>query len=242
MKKLFVCLIYLFGVIFFNTASALTPEQIEHEETLTKLATERCNTEQIEGSDYSVKVLANGKVEVSFFGKKGGEVEGKFVYEKSEWEGRQRVLREHQSGENKDRRKCIREELKSLRESYKTPEETIQEINNSVLEPGTGYIFSSQRTTSGSGSVRDIWWNRLELVPGVEMYSLGTIYSVKDINQLASGHFKFDAFTPKINEGFAIKIKRKGKIEYTIIRIIKVSDYISFEWLYPYTGEVTGNR
>ncbi len=135
MKQLSVCIFCLFGIIYFNTASALTQEQIEHEETLTKLATGRCNTEQIEGSDYSVEVLANGKVEVSFFGKKGGEVEGKFVYEKSEWEGRQKVLKEHQVKENTDRRKCIRDELKFLRASYAPVK---AEPSNCLL---TGVVF-----------------------------------------------------------------------------------------------------
>lgn len=104
-------------------ALSLTPEQIAHEKILTELAKERCDTEQVEGSDYSIKLIGDGKIEVSFFGKKGGALKGKFIYTKSEWEGRQRVLREHQAQENKDRRKCIKEELNSLRESYMSPKD-----------------------------------------------------------------------------------------------------------------------
>ena len=100
---------------------ALTPEQFEHEKQLTTLATDRCNTEQVEGDDYSITALADGKIEVKFLGKNRGELKGTFIYDKSEWEGRQRVLKEHQAEENVDRRKCIRDELASLRETYKAP-------------------------------------------------------------------------------------------------------------------------
>lgn len=103
---------------------ALTPQQLQHETQLTELATARCNTEQIEGSDYSIKTRADGNVEVQFFGKKGGEIEGTFVYSKKEWEGRQKVLQEHQANENVNRRECIKEELKSLRDSYTPPKAT----------------------------------------------------------------------------------------------------------------------
>lgn len=117
-KTLLMLTIFVF---FPSLVFPLTKEQREHEEGLTEIANSRCDTEQTEGRDYEVKVLANGNVQVSLLGKKGGGIDGTFEYTKSEWEGRQRVLREHQANENSDRRKCIKDELESLRISYKPP-------------------------------------------------------------------------------------------------------------------------
>jgi hypothetical protein len=108
-----------------STVFSITEEQIQHENFLTQLAKDRCSSELIEGSDYSTKILGDGKVEVSFFGKTGGEVDGTFIYESNEWKGRQRVIKEHQNEENVDHRRCKTEELISLRESYKPPPDTI---------------------------------------------------------------------------------------------------------------------
>jgi hypothetical protein len=123
MKAQFIYYTLCIVMLFSSEVLSLTPEQRAHEKQLTELAKERCDTEQVEGKDFSVKLIGDGKVEVSFFGKKGGEVKGTFIFTKSEWEGRQRVLKEHQAQENKDRRKCIREELDSLRKSYKPPKD-----------------------------------------------------------------------------------------------------------------------
>jgi len=125
MKTLvFTCFITICLLWDSTTLLSFTNEQIAHEKILSELAKDRCNTEQIEGSNYSVKVLGDGKLEVSFFGKKGGNLQGTFIYNKNEWEGRQRVLQEHQARENADRRECIKEELESLRSSYKPPANT----------------------------------------------------------------------------------------------------------------------
>jgi hypothetical protein len=94
---------------------------LKHEEALSNIARSRCATEFIEGKDYRIKVLANGNFQVSLLCEKGGGVNGTFEYTREEWEGRQRVLREHQVSDNKDFRKCVREELDSLRKSYKPP-------------------------------------------------------------------------------------------------------------------------
>jgi hypothetical protein len=134
MKPKFTYYTLIFLTLLYSEVLALTPQQIAHEKMLTELAKERCDTEQIEGRDYSIKLTADGKVEVSFFGKKGGELKGTFIYTKSEWEGRQRVLQEHQAQENKDRRKCIREELDSLRKSYKPPEDQSPPVQSSPLQ------------------------------------------------------------------------------------------------------------
>ena len=108
-------------VLFSIHSYALTEEQIKHETELTTLAKQRCDTELISGKDYKIKVNADGMLEVSFFGKKGGELKGKFVYTKKEWEGRQMVLKENQANENMNRRECLRSELNSLRRSYDPP-------------------------------------------------------------------------------------------------------------------------
>jgi len=118
LQKLILTLTYFLGV---QEVIAVTPEQIAHENSLTAFAKERCATEQIEGKNYSKKATGDGKIEVSFFGKKGGDLSGKFVYTKEEWKEQNRVLREHQSNENINRRECIRLELKSLRKSYSPP-------------------------------------------------------------------------------------------------------------------------
>ncbi len=124
-------LIHLFFSLLFvaTNASAFTEEEIRHEEKLTEIAKSRCDTEFIEGKDFSIKVNANGNFEVSLFGKKGGGLDGTFVYTKEEWEGRQRVLKEHQSSENTSRRKCIREELDSLRERYQPKQKVGEELS-----------------------------------------------------------------------------------------------------------------
>lgn len=115
----------LYFLIFFLLIPAsvfsFTDEELKHEEALTNIARSRCATEFIEGKDYKIKVLANGNIQVSLLGKKGGGLNGTFEYTREEWEGRQRVLREHQMSDNKDFRKCVREELGSLRKSYKPP-------------------------------------------------------------------------------------------------------------------------
>jgi hypothetical protein len=110
-----------------------------------------------------------------------------------------------------------------------------------TIEPGTGFIFSSQKITSGTGVDRDIWWNRRELVPKNRMYSLGRISDVEDILQIATGEFKFDAFVPSVGKGFAIEIKRNNQVEYAILHIISVADNLTFEWLYPFKKQVTGH-
>ena len=200
MKKLFVCFIYLFGVIFFNTASALSQEQIEHEETLTKLATGRCDTEQIEGSDYSIKVLANGKVEVRFFGKKGGEVAGKFVYENNEWEGRQKVLKEHQAKENSERRRCIKEELTSLRGNYTTVK---KEPSNCFL---AGVVFDPDTNKPLSG----VW---------VDIYrDMGSI-------QQQPKNIKAIAATTGLNGDFKIDCNWVKKTQYPITLALRHRDW-----------------
>jgi hypothetical protein len=90
------------------------------------------------------------------------------------------------------------------------------------------------------GVDRDIWWNRREIVPGTRMYSLGNLSDVRDVRQVASGEFDRRAFEPHAGEGFVVELTRAGSNSYAILRTIAVRDILEVEWLYPYTGEVTG--
>jgi len=107
--------------LWWSYALAISEEQRAHEDALTQIATERCSSEQIEGEDYSIKVLGDGNLEVSFFGKKGGEAGGTFFFTKNQWEGRQRVLKKDLLPATEGFLKCKQEELKFLRESYRPP-------------------------------------------------------------------------------------------------------------------------
>ena len=115
-------------------------------------------------------------------------------------------------------------------------------VVTTTMEPGTGFIFGSQRATRGTGVDRDIWWNRRELVPSDQMYSLGIVSDVRDIRQVATGELRSGAFEPRIGEGFALRIiAPNGGVSYAILRVTAVSDDITLEWLYPFTRQVTGN-
>jgi hypothetical protein len=107
--------------LFSSLSNAVTDQEKAHENDLQEIATNTCNSERIEGRDYKIKVLGDGNLEVSFFGKKGGTLGGKFVYSKKEWEGQQRVLKKDQLSENFNRRKCLKDELRYLRKSYSAP-------------------------------------------------------------------------------------------------------------------------
>jgi hypothetical protein len=74
------------------------------------------------------------------------------------------------------------------------------------------------------------------------MYTLGPISSPQDIVKITSGKFSLGQFSAFVGEGFAIEVKRQSDHDYAIIRVISVNDLgdITFEWLYPYYGEVTG--
>lgn len=113
--------IFACGLLIFLLSADSSAESrvIKHEKLLGDIAESNCSSENIEGKDYLVDVRANGDVEVKWLGKKGGKIEGNFIYTKKQWEGRQRVLSEHQASENKDYRKCKITELKYLRETLK---------------------------------------------------------------------------------------------------------------------------
>ena len=49
-------------------------------------------------------------------------------------------------------------------------------------------------------------------MPNDRMYSLGVISGVEDIGQIETGEFEFDAFKPRIGEGFVLEIQRDDEI------------------------------
>jgi hypothetical protein len=150
-------------------AFALTPEQVVHEQTLTEIAAERCRSEFVEGQDYTVKLLGDGKLEVHFIGKKGGDIKGSFVYTKNQWEGRQKVLREHQADETKHFRKCKQEELDFLRKSYSPPvSKRKQEVDSCIAKKIETFEAAKQTATEGgarSGSKKDFGSTPSSTVP-----------------------------------------------------------------------------
>jgi hypothetical protein len=112
-------------------------------------------------------------------------------------------------------------------------------VKRMTMQPGSGFLFGEARATSGMGADRDIWWNRVEFVPGSRMYSLGTISNVRDVVQIATGHFEFRAFEPHLGEGYAVEITRDGR-SYAIVQVLALGDAIELEWLYPYRKQVVG--
>ena len=124
--------------------------------------------------------------------------------------------------------------------SSSTPAPTLIASNlpTITLRPGSGFIFESQKITSGMGVDRDVWWNGVELIPNYRMYSLGPVSNPQDIVEISPGNFSLGVFSPTIGEGFAIEVNRQTNPEYAIIRVLSVKEYddITFEWLYPYSG------
>ena len=124
-EKLSGLLIVLSILTHTGTVAAVSKDQKQHESELQSIAERSCDTEIIEGEDYNIKAIGDGNIEVSFLGKKGGELGAKFVYTKETWEGRQRVRQEEQHDENFNRRKCIKEELNYLRKTYSPPQKKV---------------------------------------------------------------------------------------------------------------------
>lgn len=152
-KKISNAIMISVAFLWWSYALAMSEEQRAHEDALTQIAIERCSSEQIEGKDYSIKVLGDGNLEVSFFGKKGGEVKGSFVFTKNQWEGRQRVLPGDQAVETESFRKCKQEELKFLKDSYRPPASQSDvrrlQIEKCVAEKVANFEIPQQKNING---------------------------------------------------------------------------------------------
>lgn len=111
-----------------------------------------------------------------------------------------------------------------------------------TMNGGSGYIFSTQSSTSGQGADRDIWWNSVEFIMSrsSNIISLGEINSPSEVTQISISETSDNNVRPAIGEGFAIRIVRDGTVTYAIIRILTVTPFesITFDWIYPYVGQV----
>ena len=69
MRKILNTIMVVTTLFWWTNAMSIDEEQ-KHEDILTEIATNRCNSEFIEGKDYSIKVLGDGKLEISLLGTK----------------------------------------------------------------------------------------------------------------------------------------------------------------------------
>jgi hypothetical protein len=109
-----------------------------------------------------------------------------------------------------------------------------------TLEGGSGYIFSSQLVSTED---RDIWWNAVQFVPatGDRMVSLGIISSPAEVQEITFPDQTEMTLVPALGEGFGIEISRGNELTYAVIRVVQIDSEraISFDWVYPFEGNVT---
>jgi len=99
----FVSLLFSPGVIFSAQEDNFTKQVVDS-------VTSVCRTPDEKGKHWEVEAIGKGDVNLKLLRKiPGVGVEGKISFSKGEWEGVQRVLRDHQASENADYRQCVRE-------------------------------------------------------------------------------------------------------------------------------------
>jgi len=108
-----------------------------------------------------------------------------------------------------------------------------------TMKGGSGYIFSTGQATVDD---RDIWWNALQFVPasGNRMVLLGQIGSPDNIQSVAFPKETPITLTISQGEGYAVELKRDGRVEYAILRVLAIDSEmaVTFDLVYPYLGEV----
>ncbi len=106
-----------------------------------------------------------------------------------------------------------------------------------TLQAGSGYLFDAAQVVTDAGD-RDIWWNRIELVPQNRMGSLGSLDDISRIDQAAGWILESKPFVPVVGEAFLVEVT--AEIEYAIIRVLSLGDEgeISFEFLFPFEGAI----
>jgi hypothetical protein len=108
-----------------------------------------------------------------------------------------------------------------------------------TMTGGTGYIFSTGQVTVDD---RDIWWNALQFVPasGYRMVLLGQIGSPDSIQGVTFPKETPTTHTISQGEGYAVELKRDGKVEYAVLRVLSIDSgmAVTFDLVYPYLGEV----
>ena len=106
-----------------------------------------------------------------------------------------------------------------------------------TLQPGSGYLFDTAQVVTPSDD-RDIWWNRVEFVPGTRMGSLGILEDISQIDQVAGWILEFKGFEPVVGESFLVEVT--AETEFAIIRVLSYGNEgeISFEYVYPFGGAI----
>jgi hypothetical protein len=106
-----------------------------------------------------------------------------------------------------------------------------------TLEGGSGYLFQSSSTVTGSND-RDIWWNAVYFVPNSLMMSFGVINSPNDIKEISVSAMKRDQVAPVLGGVYAVEVENSNS--YAIIRVLSIDSEakISFEYIYPFGGEI----
>ncbi len=106
-----------------------------------------------------------------------------------------------------------------------------------TLQAGSGYLFDTAQVVVGSDD-RDVWWNRVEFVPGTRMGSLGILDSISQIDQAAGWILEFKGFEPVVGESFLVEAT--AETEFAIIRVLSFGNEgeISFEYVYPFGGAI----
>lgn len=106
-----------------------------------------------------------------------------------------------------------------------------------TLQAGSGYLFDTSQVVTDSGD-RDLWWNRIELVPQNRMGSLGVLDDISRIDQAAGWILESRPFEPTVGEAFLVEVS--AETEYAIIRVLSFGGEgeISFEYLFPFEGAI----
>ena len=83
--------------------------RVLHEKEVVDSVTSVCRAPGEQGKYWDVEATGKGDVDLRLLKKLPGVgVEGKVRFSKGEWEGVQRVLRDHQARDNADYRQCVR--------------------------------------------------------------------------------------------------------------------------------------
>ncbi len=110
-------------------------------------------------------------------------------------------------------------------------------LHTLTLQAGSGYLFDTAEIVVGSND-RDIWWNRIELVPENRMGSLGILDDISQIDQAAGWILESKPFVPAVGEAFLVEVT--AETEYAILRVLSFGGEgeISFEYMFPFEGAV----
>ena len=106
-----------------------------------------------------------------------------------------------------------------------------------TLQPGSGYLFATQQIALGPND-RDVWWNGSNLVPDGGLASLGQLNNLASVQQISRARLKSDFLIPMPGEAFVVEVT--PGTDYALMRVLSIGSQaeISFEWVYPFAGQV----